>query len=118
MSSRKKLARFAAGRPSHSAGDQKREVQIFPRHNWRYLPHMKDEALSPVAFRMEKLPLAEPTAPVGAAAEKAVRRLIEITASQQQTRRTLLYWLRVGYGIEKPSNKLPAVIELDPDAWV
>ena len=25
---------------------------------WRYLPHMKDEALSPVAFKMETLPIA------------------------------------------------------------
>ena len=30
-------------------------------HNWRYLPHMKDEALSPVAFLMETLPIARPT---------------------------------------------------------
>ena len=29
-------------------------------HNWRYLPHMKDEALSPVAFLMESLPIARP----------------------------------------------------------
>ena len=27
-------------------------------YNWRYLPHMKDEALSPVAFLMESLPIA------------------------------------------------------------
>src|SRR5262249_48908538 len=30
-------------------------------YNWRYLPHMKDEALSPVSFRMEELPIAKPT---------------------------------------------------------
>jgi hypothetical protein len=30
-------------------------------HNWRCLPHMKDEALSPVGFRMEELVIAEPT---------------------------------------------------------
>ena len=29
-------------------------------HNWRYLPHMKDEALTPVAFLMETLPVAQP----------------------------------------------------------
>jgi hypothetical protein len=87
-------------------------------HNWRYLPHMKDEALSPVAFRMEELPVAEPAALTRDLAEKAVRRLIEITSHQQQNRRTLLDWLRVEYAIEKPSNKLLAVAELDPDAWV
>ena len=52
------------------------------------------------------------------AAETAVRRLIEITSRQQQTQRTLLDWLRVEYAIEKPSNKLLAVTELDSDTWV
>jgi SAM-dependent methyltransferase len=87
-------------------------------HNWRYLPHMKDEALSPVAFRMEELPIAEPTPSIRAAAETAVRRLIEITSRQQQTQRTLLDWLRVEYAIEKPSNKLLALTELDSNTWV
>jgi len=30
-------------------------------HNWRCLPHMKDEALTPVAFVMERLPIAQPS---------------------------------------------------------
>jgi len=30
-------------------------------HNCRYLPHMKDEALTPVAFMVESLPIARPT---------------------------------------------------------
>ena len=47
-----------------------------------------------------------------------VRCLIEITSRQQQTQRTLLDWLRVEYAIEKPSNKLLAVTELDSDMWV
>jgi hypothetical protein len=29
----------------------------------------------------------------------------------------LLDWLRVEYGIQKPSNKLLAVTELDSDTW-
>jgi hypothetical protein len=37
---------------------------------------------------------------------------------QQQTQRTLLDWLRVEYAIEKPSNKLLAVTDLDSDTWV
>ena len=47
-----------------------------------------------------------------------VQRLIEITSRQQQTQRTLLDWLRVEYAIEKPSNKLLAMTELDSDTWV
>jgi hypothetical protein len=87
-------------------------------HNWRYLPHMKDEALSPVAFKMTELPIAEPTAAIREAAETAVRRLIDITASQQQTQRTMLDWLRVEYALEKPSQKLASLIDLDSDALV
>jgi hypothetical protein len=87
-------------------------------HNWRYLPHMKDEALSPVAFRMEELPIAEPTASIRERVETAVRRLIELTFRQQQTQRTLLDWLRVEYGIAKPSNKLLALTDVDSDTWV
>jgi hypothetical protein len=45
------------------------------------------------------------------------RCLIEITSRQQQTQRTLLDWLRVEYAIEKPSNKLLAVTDLDSDTW-
>ena len=65
-----------------------------------------------------ELPIAEPTAPIREAAETAVRRLIELTSRQQQTQRTLLDWLRVEYGIEKPSNKLLALTDLDSNTWV
>jgi hypothetical protein len=43
---------------------------------------------------------------------------MEITTRQQQTQRTLLDWLRMEYAIEKPSNKLLAVTDLDSDTWV
>jgi hypothetical protein len=47
-----------------------------------------------------------------------VRLLLAITSRQQQTPRTLLDWLRVGYGIEKPRNELLALAELDSNTWV
>jgi hypothetical protein len=40
---------------------------------------------------------------------------MDVNLRQQQTQRTLLDWLRVEYGIEKPSDKLLAVAELDSD---
>ena len=58
---------------------------------------MKDEALSPMGFLMEALPIAEPTIAIRTAIEIASRRLIDITASQQQTHRTVLDWLRMEY---------------------
>ena len=47
-----------------------------------------------------------------------IPRLIDLTSCQQQTQRTLLDWVRVEYGIEKPSSKLLALTELDSNAWV
>ncbi len=87
-------------------------------HNWRFLPHMKDEALAPVGYLVEQFPIAEPKPAIREVVENAVRRLIEITSRQQQTQRTLLDWLRVEYAIEKPSNKLLAITELDTETWV
>ena len=75
-------------------------------HNWRYLPHMKDEALSPVAFRMEELPIAEPSPAMRESAESAARRLVEITAGQQQTQRTLSGLVNQAYALT------PAEIDL------
>jgi hypothetical protein len=87
-------------------------------HNWRYLPHMKDEALSPVAFLMESLPIARPADPVRCKTEKAVDRLVKIAGKQQETRRAVLDWLRLQYEIDKPSLKLQAPIDLDSDGFV
>jgi len=87
-------------------------------YNWRLFTHMKDEALSPMGYMMESLPIAEPTAEIRAASELAVRRLIEITASQQETQRTILDWLRVEYTIEKPGKKLQSLTTLDSDTFV
>ena len=67
---------------------------------------------------MEELPIADPTAEIRAPVEDAVRRLIAITDIQQQTRRTLFDWLRVEYSIERPTNKLQALTELDSDTLV
>ena len=65
-----------------------------------------------------ELPIAEPNTAIRTAIETAVRALIDITASQQQTQRTVLDWLRVEYAIEKPSQKLAALTDLDSDAFI
>ncbi len=87
-------------------------------HNWRYLPHMKDEALSPSGYLMEALPIAEPTAKIRKNVESRASQLIEITRQQRDTSRTLLDWFQVEYGIEKPSQKLQNLIALDSNALV
>ncbi|MGO9111380.1 MAG: Eco57I restriction-modification methylase domain-containing protein, partial [Thermoguttaceae bacterium] len=87
-------------------------------YNWRYLPHMKDEALSPVGFLMESLPIARPSDAIRCKTENAVTRVIEIAGKQQETRRVILDWLRLQYEIEKPSLKLQSPIDLDSDGFV
>jgi N-6 DNA Methylase/TaqI-like C-terminal specificity domain len=86
-------------------------------HNWRYLPHMKDEALSPVGFLMKDLPIAVPTDEVRAAVTRSVARLLVITATQHATSATLLDWLRVEHGIEKPSQRLQGFLALHSDGF-
>jgi hypothetical protein len=84
--------------------------------NWRYLPHMKDEALSPVAFLLESLPVAKPAENVRRAVESAVARLVAITGEQQKGQTTFLDWLRVEFDVAKPTQKLQGLTDLDADA--
>jgi hypothetical protein len=87
-------------------------------HNWRYLPHMKDEALAPNGYLVAALPIAQPTQPIREATEVAVRRLVEMAKQERQTEAGLLDWLRVEYEIEKPTLRLQSPIELDSDGFV
>ena len=86
------------------------------RHNRRYLGHMKDEALNPAAWRMETLSIAPPTDEMRVEAE--VERLISLSKSDQEARRTMLDWLRTEFGVEKPGQKLEDFASLDADAFV
>jgi hypothetical protein len=87
-------------------------------YNWRYLPHMKDEALAPNPNVMESCPIVKPLDETRTGIESAVSRLIAITRSQFATVRDVLDWLGVEHEIQKPSRRLQAVIELDSDALV
>ena len=87
-------------------------------HNWRYLPHMKDEALSPAGFLIEDLPIARPCNEVRSAVETAVRRLIPLTEASVQACDIFIDWLKVEFEIVKPSNKLLAPALLTEDELV
>src|SRR5215213_8340895 len=80
---------------------------------WRYLPHMKDEALSPVGELMINLPIAPPTDATRTEVEPAVERLIAISRANQVARRDTLDWLRTEFTIETPGQKLEAFATLD-----
>jgi hypothetical protein len=85
---------------------------------WRRATHGKDEALRFFKPVVKNFPIPGPNEFQRSASDAAVRRLIEISASQQQTVRTVLDWLRVEYDIEKPGQKLESLVDLDTDAFV
>ena len=87
-------------------------------YNWRYLPHMKDEALNPAGMLMETLPIAPPTDEIRAEVEPLVSRLIEITKANQEAYRDVIDWLLVEQGIEKPGQKLEDFASIDADAFI
>lgn len=87
-------------------------------HNWRYLPHMKDEALSPAGFLIESLPIAAPTDALREMVEALSVQLVASQENQHEMQRVLLDWLRIEHDIEKPSRRLQAATRLDSDAFV
>ena len=87
-------------------------------HNWRYLPHMKDEALNPAGFRMETLPIAEPTPEIRIEAEERVASLIALAQESRDQARELLNWLRLEFGVEQPGQRLEAFADLTADDFV
>ncbi|RZM83077.1 class I SAM-dependent DNA methyltransferase [Leptolyngbya iicbica LK] len=87
-------------------------------HNWRYLPHMKDEALTPKGELIENFPIAPPTDEIRAEVEPAVQQLIEFTKANQEATRDILDWLQLEHGIEKPGNKLSDFASLPLDDFL
>ncbi len=85
---------------------------------WRYLPHMKDETLSPVGAKMETLPIAPASRAAREQAEPAVAKLIEITKAENETRAAILDSLRMQFAVTEPGNKLSDFASLDSDTFV
>lgn len=82
--------------------------------NWRNLPHMKDEALTPVGFKMEVLPIAVPQSSQTTESAVVTRSLNDIRA-----RTTVIGdWLRHEFGLEKPTRTLAEPHRLDADGFV
>ena len=86
--------------------------------NWRYLPHMKDEALTPAGYLMQELPIAAPTPDVRAVIEPAVKVLLALAAARTGAVTELLRWLRVEHGVETPGRKLSDFGALNLDTFL
>ncbi|MFN8470236.1 MAG: Eco57I restriction-modification methylase domain-containing protein [Caldilineaceae bacterium] len=87
-------------------------------HNWRYLPHMKDEALNPAGFLFEQLPIAIATDQVREECHLLVSRLITLSREGAQIRQIAVDWLRMEFGIDNPGQKLQDLAGLSADEYV
>ncbi len=87
-------------------------------HNWRMLTHLKDEALSPMGYMIQDLPIANPTPELRESIEPFVRMLLKTTDTRKSSLKSVLDWLKVEFNIEKPGNKLSSMTDLNSDAFV
>jgi len=87
-------------------------------HNWRYLPHMKDEALSPMGYRMEQLPVPVLSDDQRAEITPRAERLLTLTATQRGTTSAIADWLSQEFGIAKLPTKLTEATRLNADAFL
>jgi hypothetical protein len=79
---------------------------------WRYLPHMKDEALNPAAFLMEVFPVVSPSKTTRSSIEERADRLIELAKSFAQKRSSFLQWVTHQTGIIKAPTALESPWQL------
>jgi hypothetical protein len=87
-------------------------------HNWRYLPHMKDEALTPVGVRMEVLPIADASERLRRGIHDSVSEVVEQMKDQLSGITAVLNWLRHEFDVAKPTQRLQNVAALDADAFI
>jgi len=84
--------------------------------NWRRLPHLKDEALSPMGFLMEQAPIPDPPAAMEDVSA-AVAALVAAQREAAETRGALARWYRHEWGIERPPGALLDPFALDADGF-
>ena len=77
-------------------------------HNWRYLGHMKDEALNPAGVKMEQLPIAAPDDESRRLAEEYVPQLVKFAQEDLETRSGVLDALATQMNVAAPGQKLQA----------
>jgi len=82
---------------------------------WRGAQHCKDEGLRFFTAFMEGFPVPRPTDEQRQQADDVVLRLIDIAAQGHKGRLAVLDWLKVDFGVEKPSQKLQDMATLDAD---
>jgi hypothetical protein len=82
--------------------------------NWRYLTHLKDEALSPMAYMIERIPVARLDNDVDGDVASIIKHLGTIDAATHAA----TDWLRHEFGVIKIGRGLAASHELDVESFV
>ena len=86
-------------------------------YSWRTAQHGKDEALRFFTDFVSDFPIPRPTDEQRSRAVQLVEALVASKATQHDTSATLLDWLRVEHGIEKPSQRLQGFLALHSDGF-
>jgi hypothetical protein len=82
---------------------------------WRGAQHCKDEGLRFFTAFMEGFPVPNPSDKQRQETDDVVERLIDNAGVRYSARRAILDWLKVEFGVEKPSQKLQDLATLDAD---
>lgn len=85
---------------------------------WRYLPHMKDEAISPVTFLMQSFPVCQPQRTARATVEERVTRLITLAKSFTQKSAAFLQWVSHETNLPKLPASLESASRLEPGGFL
>lgn len=83
----------------------------------RHFPHMKDEALTPMGFKMEQLPIARPNLRQADRAADLTARLAEIHRDRHKSAAALSDWLHVEWSLEKVPAALASPFDLSADGF-
>jgi hypothetical protein len=86
--------------------------------NWRFLPHMKDEALTPVAFKMVHLPIAPLKGRALSQVTDAASRLRDMAKQNTEAEAAIKDWLHHVFDIDEPRGVLSRPVALDVDGFV
>jgi hypothetical protein len=84
---------------------------------WRHFPHMKDEALTPVGFRMDSLPIAKPLPANSERVAEICGVLVSVARDRQAAQRMMRNWLTTTWELTRAPNSLLDPFALSADAF-
>jgi Eco57I restriction-modification methylase/TaqI-like C-terminal specificity domain len=86
--------------------------------NWRHLTHLKDEALSPMGYKMERLPIAQMSQHAKEQASRHVGDIIVQTRIVGAATTSVADWLKHRFGLSKPTRVLLDFDALNAERFV